>query len=254
MSVNNTAVPTKNFVVLDDFSVLEVGLRVPEQRRDEEGKFAPKRQDLPGQTVSWAKSSTFKKGAKMNAVETSIDKDGFVPIPADLQEIFDADHGLLMLKVVSPQPAGYFTVPARYKGFGFNPLYDYDRVAPQRENGDFVYSIPVHNIVTTNRKLTEEEKKKGFKSSFFFFVIRLAGMEGQAAEHVKVQVDKVSVTRGANHYRVTIEPHFRHADRFGDIPVPVKKFGSFAVEKKLEDLPMREALQRYQHRLAQTQA
>ena len=243
------------YPTIDDHSTIEVGLRIFEQRREGDGTFAPKREDLPGQRVEWAKSEKFKVAPKVRAIPAEYltgRSEGIVPIPetyegVPVREIFDTDQGFIMVKIVSAQKDGYFINPCRYKGFDFTDVYEYDRVQPQRENGDYVYSLPFHKLVRSDRALTKDEKKKGCKHEVFFFLVRIQGAKGAEKLRATLKVDRVSITRGKDHFRVIIERHYDHVDDHDRlVPVPIAHIGRVSEQvEALDGLPLTKVFARY---------
>jgi len=270
-------VRTIRYPELDEHCWIEAGLRIPELRRGNEvnvagkavsnpGAFAPKRPELPGHQTQWAASKTRPQGAKMRRIEVPMTVDGFVPIPEKddqgkpVRTIFDQDGGSLMLKIVSAQPNGYFVVPVRKrppqreagdKGQNWHPVYTYDptnnypgKLKGQRENGDFVYSIPIEGILPKKEELDTKDIIHGRKHTKYFFIFRfLADPNYKPTQFVKMEVDKIVVQRGDNHFRVMVENYWQHP---GKLSVNIARIQQLLDgEPDLQELPTLEAVRLY---------
>jgi hypothetical protein len=248
MSANTETTKTRKiqWPTITDHVHIETGLRWDDvQHRGNKvngkfnsGAFATKL----GDKAKWAQSAVHPNGATKRSLAVEITPEGLVAIPEEVQGIFAADNGFLMIKIVSKQPKGCFVQPMRYingqKGPHYRPLYTYDQTLPngQRPNGDFVYSIPVHAVVPTHEKGVAGTKQ------FFFFLVFLEGDD----ERATLRIDKVTVTKGKQFYRVVFDEHYEERDDKGLIPLRLSLLeGLAASTPELQDLPIGEAVRRY---------
>ena len=181
-------------IAVDTRTTIEAHIRVLSTR--ETGRWGLHRSELKdiAQKITWAPSKRHPDGVTWWGYPTAIDSKGETKIGDDAAvKYFDNNQGHLMLKIVSEMKGGeaYFVAPTR-RG---NKVYAMDETESLREgaNGDesFVYSIPFHNLVAGER-------------SSWFYVVRLAAVPNDNTK-VRIWVDKVTVTRGKNHFRVKLE-------------------------------------------------
>lgn len=197
----------QTFPVLDERTKLEAGLRV----RSTQASWRSLKPimnalgdsgDVDVSKVAWARTDDHPSGAKVWTVGRDLGDNGYVAIPPAIQETFSSFEGFLMVKVVTRHSRRHYAVPARY---GDRELYGYDRALTngRRTNadgtpGDWVYSLPFHGLVPTS-------EREGRRFAFFFVIT----VTGEDDKFVDITVDKVTVTRGREHFRVGVEPHWK---------------------------------------------
>lgn len=135
--------------------------------------------------VKWAKTPTHKSGATKFRIDGKLDRNDRIAVASEVHEVFDRFGGSMMVKLATSLPTGHYANLALYE-----KLLEFDRMQPQRENGDWVYSLPLHGL-----KVPIEGQKQDFK---FFFVIRIDGDERRA----RCTIDRINVTRGVTHFTV----------------------------------------------------
>lgn len=177
--------------------------------------------------VDWAKTPAHKHGGKYFAIPGEIKDDGRVDVPNQVVDAFTRYGGFLMVKLVTPLPKGKYSNLAK-----FNQLWDFDKMQPQRANGDWVYSMPIHGL---------EKAGEGRK---FFFTISIEGNEQTAT----LTIEKVDVTRGKSHF--TIET--KKVGQFTSAPSMLAQVtdryapkDADPTYKPLKDLPIALAVQKF---------
>lgn len=221
---------TTTFPVLDERTKLEAGLRVRStvanwRRVKPVMNALAISGDADVAKVGWARTGDHPSGAKIWAVGRDLGDNGYVAIPEAIQETFSSFEGFLMVKIVTRHDRRHYAVPARY---GDRELYGYDKMLPngRRANGDWVYSLPFHGLVPTS-------EREGRKFAFFFVIT----VTGDDDKFVNITVDKITVTRGKEHFRVAAEPYWKtegsvRADRLPQ-------------DDEIMDLPIRLAVGEY---------
>lgn len=213
---------------VDSNTVLEAGLRIRSTRanwRQAKGLMTSLGQTEQVEKTAWARTDSHPSGAQMWKVGRDLGDDGYVEIPEALQDKFDAFEGFAMLKVATRLDRRHFAVPMRYHD---RELYGLDRTLPngRRQDGTAVYSIPFHGLVPT-------DAKEGRKYAFFFLVT----VTGDDDHFVNIAVEKVTITRGKDHFRVLVDPYWKT-----ERPVPVERL---SLADTIEDLPIALAVEEY---------
>jgi hypothetical protein len=171
---------------IDDRTHLEAGIRVmstPQNWRQLETILGA------DSRLKWARSAAHSSAKSVWKLDTGFGGDGYVPIPDEHDQLVADNGGFLMLKIVSTMDSDgdYFVGAGRFN----SAPYDFDRVQARREDGSWVYSIPIHNLGVGG----------GPK---FFFLMRFERIDEETA---KITIDKIVVTRGKSHFRVRVEAY-----------------------------------------------
>ncbi len=217
---------------------IETGIRVPVNQRN--GRWGLKKSGYAAEEqekIRWAITKAHPEAPKFWAYAVDINPDnGFVTIgDEEAVNYFNRDNGFLMVKIVSPMPDEYMVIPARYVPNG--GCYGFDHVSPRRANGDWVYSLPVHNLVPTDSKTG--------KKKMFFFLLHFS----QNEKGISLEIDKVEVTRGLEHYRLALDQIEEIYDQDPESLVKVAE-GT----ESICDLPIYSALKTYSAFKAKQQA
>jgi hypothetical protein len=223
-------------VALDEFARLELGFRIfstPESYRELE-KILGK-----DQKVAWARTPTHRHGKNVFAIPAELDEDERVWIPDNVVDAFTRYKGFLMVKLVTPLPRDHYANLAMYdSNTGRGKLWGFDHVQPQRDNGDWVYSMPIHGL------------EKAGEGRRFFFVIRLDHVDTVDGDRIVLTVNRVDISRGKEHFT------FGPTRKFGPFP-PTSRENVVGLarmwetqqgresHKFLADLPLEQALAEY---------
>jgi hypothetical protein len=146
--------------------------------------------------LEWAKSAAHPGGESVFALgEYEIDPDtGRAAAPPAMVRLSSSEYDTFaLLKVVGRMNDEHFFAPSTFgspegaeRRFDAR-LYGFDRIEPQRQNGDWVYSLPLENLEVGR--------------SQYRMVISLIREEAGW----RFYVTKVTVTRGKEHCRVRTE-------------------------------------------------
>lgn len=216
----------KKELALDQFARLEVGFRIqstPESYRELEELLGAETK------VDWVRNKAHPSRTRYFAIPAEIGEKGRIAVPKTVVNAFDRYGGFLMVKLVTQLPIGHYASLAMY-----HRLWGFDKVAPQRDNGDWVYSMPIHGL---------DKPGEGRK---FFFVIRLDRAETEE-KLVRLTVDRFEVTRGKEHFTLIRKKTYGPFPPIGDallaavaIRFEVNEGGN--AHKPLKDLPIAEAV------------
>ncbi|MEJ0021661.1 MAG: hypothetical protein WDN47_03705 [Candidatus Doudnabacteria bacterium] len=183
--------------------------------------------------VNWARTKTRPDPTKHFAIPAEIDQNGTVDIPHHVIDVFTRYGGHMMVKLVTPLPIGRYANLAMVTDDRKGKLWDFDKTQAKRDNGDYVYSMPLHGL---------DKAGEGLR---FFFVIRL---NRQADGNIVLAVDKMTVTRGKEHFTVVRKSHGPFpAASAENIPLIADRFTSIEGGKEthpLRGLPLAEAISR----------
>lgn len=159
----------------------------------------------PGFAVHWSESEAHPYGWNPRGGQMEIKPNGHTPIPQNMLNYFDANNGLVAMKVVSYNiygSYGHYAAPAMYK-----KVWTPDPDENLRPDGTTGFTIPLH-------KLTPESVGK---KPMFFFVIRITGGKNVAS----LFIDRITVSRGAEHF------HVRATNFFEEHNVPEEQWLKF---------------------------
>jgi len=217
---------TNTTLTLDNNARLEFGFRIRSTKASYRELEALLGADAK---VDWARTKAHPNRAKYFAIPAEIAADGRIHVPSKVVDAFTKYGGFLMVKLVTPLPAGSYANLAMY-----HKLWEFDKTAPQRENGEWVYSMPIHGL------------DKAGEGRRFFFALRIDGDKSRAT----LTVDRFEVTRGKEHFTLVKTTSYGPFPETSVASIP-RIAQNWETEendnrhKPLKDLPIEEAIEEF---------